>query len=112
MLHFKHVARSSKLWGVSPLETLTGVISQDNNFRDFNASELKRDGLIVNMEGNFSDEERDAIVDSVRALARGGVMFNEQGLQSANVERKLAQTDIEKNDEITVAESPMRLTCR
>lgn len=102
MLHFKHVARSSKLWGVSPLETLTGVISQDNNFRDFNASELKkRDGLIVNMEGNFSDEERDAIVDSVRALARGGVMFNEQGLTISNVERKLAQTDIEKNDEIT-----------
>lgn len=102
MLHFKHVARSSKLWGISPLDTLTGVIAQDNGFRDFNTSELKkRDGLIVNMDGNYSDEERDAIIDSVKALARGGVMFNEQGLTISNVERKLAQTDIEKNDEIT-----------
>ena len=102
MLHFKHIARSSKLWGISPLETLTGAIAQDNGFRDFNVSELrKRDGLIVNMSGNYSKEERDVIVNNVRALARGGVLFNEQGLEISNVERKLAQTDIEKNDEIT-----------
>lgn len=102
MLHFKHISVSSKLWGVSPLETLTGAISQDNVFRDFNLSELsKRDGLIVNMDGNYSDDERNAIIENVKALARGGVMFNEQGLTISNVERKLAQTDIEKNDEIT-----------
>ncbi|MCC7668934.1 phage portal protein [Leuconostoc pseudomesenteroides] len=102
MLHFKHVSRSSKLWGISPLETLTGAIAQDNGFRDFNASELrKRDGLIVDMAGNYSEEERNVIVANVKALAHGGVLFNEQGLSISNVERKLEQTDIEKNDEIT-----------
>ncbi|MBU6001327.1 hypothetical protein KQ236_14050 [Lactococcus lactis] len=88
--------------GNQSIRTLTGAIAQDNGFRDFNVSELrKRDGLIVNMSGNYSKEERDVIVNNVRALARGGVLFNEQGLEISNVERKLAQTDIEKNDEIT-----------
>ena len=102
MIHLKHATGSNRLMGISPIDVLKGAYDYNEAFAKFSLNEMsKRDGFTVKFDHNVDDERKKATVKNIQSFIQdnSGALFSEPGVEVDTIDRKIATSDVSKNDD-------------
>lgn len=105
MIHVKHIVSSSGIKGINPIDVLANSTRFDKAVREFSLKEMESAPMsfILKYSANLDSEKRQAVIDDFKRFYRdnGGVLFQENGVEIQNIERKYVAADTFVTERIT-----------
>lgn len=105
MLHVKHIVSSSGLKGINPINVLVNATRFDKAVREFSLKEMESAPMsfILKYGANVDREKRQAVIDDFKRFYRdnGGILFQENGVEIKELERKYVAADTFVTERIT-----------
>lgn len=104
MLHFRHISAMNSEVGISPISVLKNTTEFDTAVRKFNLEEMqKTDAFIIKYATNVSDEMKLNVIENFVQFFEdnGGVLFQEQGVEIEQKERKYVSEDVVQAEKLT-----------
>ncbi|MCS9991180.1 phage portal protein [Weissella confusa] len=102
MIHLKHATGASRLMGISPIDVLQGSADYNDAFNKFSLNEMsKRDGFTIKFDKNVDNARKAAVAKNIQQFIKdnSGVLFSEPGVEVDTIDRKIATSDVSKNDD-------------
>lgn len=106
ILHVKHiVGTDSGIKGISPIDVLKNANEFDKAVREFSLKEMQSapNSFILKYGVNVDAEKRKQIIEDFKRFYKenGGILFQEQGVEITELERKYVAADIFTTERIT-----------
>lgn len=105
MLHVKHIVGSSSLKGINPIKVLQNANDFDKAVREFSLKEMQSapNSFILKYAGNLDEDKRQRVIDDFKRFYKdnGGILFQEQGVEIKELERKYVAADTFASERIT-----------
>jgi HK97 family phage portal protein len=105
MLHVKHIVGSNGLKGINPIKVLSNANEFDKAVREFSLKEMQSapNSFILKYKANLDTEKKQKVIDDFKRFYRdnGGILFQEQGVEIDELERKYVAADTFVTERIT-----------
>ncbi|WP_026287434.1 phage portal protein [Gracilibacillus lacisalsi] len=105
MLHVKHIVGSHSLKGINPIKVLQNANDFDKAVREFSLKEMQSapNSFILKYGGNLDDDKRKRVIEDFKRFYKdnGGILFQEQGVEIKELERKYVAADTFASERIT-----------
>ncbi|WP_277679553.1 phage portal protein [Gracilibacillus dipsosauri] len=105
MLHVKHIVGSNSLKGINPIKVLSNANEFDKAVREFSLKEMQSapNSFILKYKANLDADKRQKVIDDFKRFYRdnGGILFQEQGVEIDELERKYVTADTFVTERIT-----------